>query len=66
MVMTAEKYDLAELLRTPDKPLTKEQYENWHKYLRPINDDVSASDVDIRRGVEEIIAEMDRRGTCCW
>lgn len=62
----AGQYDLAELLKTPDRPLTKEQYENLSKYLRPTNDDKSARDVNIGEAVDELIAEMDKNGTYWW
>jgi hypothetical protein len=62
----AGQYDLAELLKTPDRPLTKEQYENLDKYLRPTNDDKSARDVNIGEAVDELIAEMDNNGTYWW
>jgi len=62
----ANKYDLREILKNPNKPLTKEQYENWDKYLRPTNDDKSAKDVDIGTAVDEIIAEMDKNKSYCW
>jgi hypothetical protein len=60
------KYDVAELLRNPDSPLTKEQYENLDKYLRPTNDDKSAKNVDIGGAVDELIAEMDENGSYWW
>jgi hypothetical protein len=60
------KYNLTELLRNPDLPLTKEQYENLDKYLRPTNDDKSAKDVDIGDAVDELIAEMDENGSYWW
>ena len=64
--IVARKYNLAELLRNPDRPLTKEQYENLDKYLRPTNDDKSAKDVDIGVAVDELIADMDENGSYWW
>jgi len=64
--IAARKYDMAELLKNPARPLTKEQYENLDKYLRPTNDDKSAKDVDIGGAVDELIAEMDANGSYWW
>jgi len=64
--IAARKYDMAELLKNPASPLTKEQYENLDKYLRPTNDDKSAKDVDIGGAVDELIAEMDANGSYWW
>lgn len=64
--IVAKKYDLAELLKNPDNPLTKAQYEKLDKYLRPTNDDKSAKDVDIGGAVDELIAEMDANGSYWW
>ncbi|MCL2688530.1 MAG: hypothetical protein FWE57_01610 [Chitinispirillia bacterium] len=58
-----QKYDLKELLKNPDTPLTEEQFENWHKYMAMTNDDKSAADVDIMPGVLERIKEMEEKGT---
>ncbi len=62
----AEKYDLDELLANPDAPLTREQFENFDKYMAMTNDDKSASDVDIGGAVKEIAVEMNANGICWW
>jgi|TergutMp193P3_1026864.scaffolds.fasta_scaffold783585_1 hypothetical protein len=62
----AQKYDLDELLANPDKPLTREQYENFEKYMAMTNDDKPASEVDINHAVDEIIEEMNTKGVCWW
>jgi hypothetical protein len=59
----AGKYDLAELFKHPDEPLTDEQFENWPKYMAMTNDDKSAADVDITDVVEARIREIDEKGT---
>jgi hypothetical protein len=61
-----KKYDLDELLKNPNKPLTKSQYENFHKYMRPVNNDKSAKDVDLSKGAEKIIRRIKRNGTYWW
>ncbi|MCL2329657.1 MAG: hypothetical protein FWC39_14260 [Bacteroidetes bacterium] len=58
-----ENYDLRELLKNPHTPLTKEQYENWDKYLKFTNDDKTAADVDISTGIAERIKEIESSGT---
>jgi hypothetical protein len=58
-----EKYDLAEALKNHDKPLTKEQFENFDKYMAMTNDDKSADEVDISRSIARRIEEIDRLGT---
>jgi len=62
----ARKHDLTELLKNPERPLTKTQYENLDKYLRPTNDDKSAKEIDIGSAVDELIAEMDKNGSYWW
>jgi len=57
--MAGQDYDLAELLKNPTKPLTKEQLEHFDEYMAFRNHDVPASDVDISDAVEDIIANMD-------
>jgi len=57
--MAVVEYDLSELLKTPKKPLTKEQLEHFDEYMAFKNHDISASEVDISEAVEEIIANMD-------
>jgi hypothetical protein len=55
------KYNLDELLETPGKPLTMEQWNNLDLYMRDSNDDKSAAEVDIAPGVERAIAEIRRK-----
>lgn len=58
-----QNYDLEGLLKNPDKPLTKEQYENFHLYMRFTNDDKSAKDVDISQAIDERCKEIDAKNT---
>jgi hypothetical protein len=60
------KYDLDKLMADPYKPLTREQYENFDKYMAMTNDDKPASEVDLTDAVEELIEEMDVKGVCWW
>ena len=32
-----EVYDITDLLINPDKPLTKEQYKNFHHFMAPVS-----------------------------
>ena len=59
----AGKYDLDELLKTPDKPLTKDQWNNFDRYMRMTNDDKSAADVDIGPAVKRIVNRIRRQKT---
>jgi hypothetical protein len=61
-----EKYDLDELLANPDIPLTREQFENFDKYMAMTNDDKPSSDVDITNAVKEIAGDMNANGICWW
>jgi hypothetical protein len=61
-----EKYDLAEALKNHDKPLTKEQFENFDRYMAMTNDDKSADEVDIGPAIEARIREIDKLGTYWW
>jgi len=61
-----EKYDLNELLANPDAPLTREQFENFDRYMAMTNDDKPANDVDITDTVMEIAGEMRANGICWW
>jgi hypothetical protein len=61
--LMAGKYDLAELLKSPDTPLTDEQFENWPKYMAMTNDDKSAAEVDIGPAIEARIKEIEEKGT---
>jgi len=54
-------YDLRDLLKTPHEPLTKEQYENFDKYMAMTNDDKSADTVDLMPAVLELTAEMNAK-----
>ncbi|MDR0304355.1 MAG: hypothetical protein LBH98_06265 [Chitinispirillales bacterium] len=58
-----QEYDLGELLKNPDKRLTKEQYENWNKYISQGNDDKSANEVDISAAINKRCEEIRERGT---
>jgi len=58
----AKKYDLDELLKTPHKPLTKDQWNNFDRYMRMTNDDKSAAEVDIGPAVDREIARIKRKG----
>lgn len=58
-----EKYDLDELLENPHTPLTKEQLNNWPKYMAMTNDDIPANEVDISDVVEARIREINEKGT---
>jgi len=57
------EYNLTELLKNPDASLTKDQYDNWDKYMRPCNDDKDAREVDISEAVNSRIAEIKKNGT---
>jgi len=59
----AKKYDLDDLLKTPDKPLTRDQWNNLDRYMRMTNDDKSAAEVDIRPAVDREIARIKRKGS---
>jgi len=59
----ANGYDLDELLKTPDKPLTRDQWNNFDRYMRMTNDDKSAAEVDIGHAVERDIRSMRRKGS---
>ncbi|MCL1945821.1 MAG: hypothetical protein FWF51_01530 [Chitinivibrionia bacterium] len=58
-----QNYDLGVLLKNPDKPLTKKQYENFHLYMKFTNDDKSAKDVDIGPAINERCKEIDAKKT---
>jgi hypothetical protein len=57
-----QNYDLKELLRNPNAPLTKEQYCNFDKYMTFANDDKAACNVDISAVVNERISEIEKTG----
>jgi len=57
-----KKYDLDELLKTPNKPLTRDQWNNFDRYMRMTNDDKSAAEVDIGPAVNREIARIKRKG----
>lgn len=57
--MVAQKYDLAELMKNPMKPLTQEQLDHFEEYMAFTNHDVPASEVDISEAVKDIIANLD-------
>jgi hypothetical protein len=59
-------YDLDELLKTPGRPLTKRQRNNFDRYMRDVNDDKSAADVDIGPAVRKEIAEIRRKKSYWW
>jgi len=61
-----QKYDLTELMANPDKPLTREQYENFDKYMTMAESEKSASEVDITGAVADLIVEMNAKGVCWW
>lgn len=63
-LITAEKYNLEELLKHPDTPLTEEQFKNWPKYMAMTNDDISADEVNIEPAVMARIKEIEEKGTC--
>jgi len=57
--MAVMEYDLAELLKTPKKPLTKEQREHFDEYMVFKNHDISASEVDLTEAAAEVMANFD-------
>ncbi|MCL2688974.1 MAG: DCN1-like protein [Chitinispirillia bacterium] len=59
----SKKYDLDELLETPDKPLTRDQWNNFERYMAMTNDDKPASEVDINAAIKRDIEDMRRKGT---
>jgi hypothetical protein len=60
------EWDFDELLDHPNRPLTKEQWNNFDRFLREPNDDKSAADVDIGPEVEKVIAEIERKKSYWW
>jgi hypothetical protein len=61
----SRKYDLDNLLKTPDRPLTMNQWNNFDRYMRMTNDDKSAADVDIEPAINKI-ANRIRRNKTYW
>jgi hypothetical protein len=59
-----KEYSLAELLKNPQKRLTKYQWNNFGKlYMRMENDDKSADEVDIGAAIKKRIEEIRKKGT---
>jgi len=58
-----KRYDLEDLLKTPDRPLTRGEWNNFDRYMRMTNDDRSAADVDIGPAVKRIVGRIRRRKT---
>lgn len=58
--MIEEKYDFDELMKTPDKNLTKEQMRCLEKILGLVNCDISAEKVDISRHTDKLLNDMDK------
>jgi hypothetical protein len=56
-------YDLNMLLKTPKKRLTRDQWNNFDRYMHMINDDKPASDVDIGPAIKRDIAQIRRKGS---
>ena len=50
-------YDLAELLKNPDKPLTPEQLDHWDEYTRPRNEPKPDCGISIEQAIEELLSE---------
>jgi hypothetical protein len=61
-----EPCDLADLLRNPRQRLTKDQWNNFDRYMRMTNDDKSAADVDIGPGIERYMKMIDEKGAYWW
>jgi hypothetical protein len=57
------KYNLDDLLKTPDRPLTRDQWNNFDRYMRMTNDDKSAAGVDIGPAVDKIVRRIKRNKT---
>jgi hypothetical protein len=64
--VTPPKYDLEELLKSPRRPLTEEEFDNFDRYMRFSNDDKPASEVDIDDAVDYIVKKIDENGICWW
>lgn len=62
----AELYDLDDLLAHPDRPLTKEQWNNFDRYMRSPNNDKSAAEVDIAPAVKKAVAEIRSKKSYWW
>jgi hypothetical protein len=63
-VSATHEYDLEYLLKNPNTPLTVDQWNNFDDYyMRMINDDKPASEVDIGPGVTRRIKEIQEKGT---
>jgi len=63
-VLLAKKYDLDELLKTPDRPLTRDQWNNFDRCMRMSNDNKSADEVDIEPEVNRVVTRIRRKKTC--
>ena len=59
-------YDLKELLMSPNRPLTKEQYGDFDKYMAMTSYDKSAKDVDISLAIDELVMEINERKSYWW
>jgi hypothetical protein len=62
-ITATQDYDLAELLKDPEGPLTANQWNNFDRYMRMTNDDKSAADVDIGPAIERRVKEIKEKGT---
>ncbi|MCL2181994.1 MAG: hypothetical protein FWB85_00810 [Chitinispirillia bacterium] len=58
-----QRYDLKDLLRNPHVPVTREHFE---KCMAMTNDDKSASEVDIGPAIDELVKEINERGSYWW
>ncbi|MDR2728174.1 MAG: hypothetical protein LBB56_03510 [Chitinispirillales bacterium] len=54
-----ELRDLKDLLKTPHRPLTKDEIEHFDEYMTFKNNDVSANEVDISDSVNDIINNFE-------
>jgi len=56
---TAARRDLADLLETPDRPLTPEEEEHFDEYMSFKNHSESAADISLTEGVDEVLSDLD-------
>jgi hypothetical protein len=63
-ILTGEPYDLADLLKDLDRPLTVDQWNNFDDYyMRMTNDSKSAADVDIGPATERYSKKLRETGS---
>jgi len=57
--VTTAPRDLADLLKTPNRPLTLDEEEHFDEYMSFKNHSESAADVSLAGGVDEVLSDLD-------